>query len=265
MEKRRDLGGRGAARARRCAGLFLGGITGLTPERLLAFFGSELCAVESLRAVDAHTCVATFVLEHGARCLRHQPQHLLFTADAKLCAFEVLEFATQARKDLYVRWATPTPPEDGDARLEALKTYLERYASAQRVQSCGRPGRGAAKPKSKAEYDTPRAKSISARERSPFGRSLARRTSRSFQRVLEHERSLSFQRVLERERTQVRVPPLRQHGRARRGPRVIRDPRGRAPGPSTTPDVAPRDRAAAGLSTAGAEAAPAVVARPRVP
>ena len=100
VEKRKDLGGRGAARARRCAGLFLGGITGLAPERILAFFGSELCAVESLRAVDAHTCVATFVLEHGARCLRHQAQHLLFTADSKLCAFEVLEFSTQARRDL---------------------------------------------------------------------------------------------------------------------------------------------------------------------
>mmetsp|Transcript_9082 Transcript_9082/g.27190 ORF Transcript_9082/g.27190 Transcript_9082/m.27190 type:complete len:452 (-) Transcript_9082:1903-3258(-) len=55
-------------RARRCAGLFLGGITHLSDERLLAFFRDELCGLVAVQAVDTHTAVAqcdTRVMERG--------------------------------------------------------------------------------------------------------------------------------------------------------------------------------------------------------
>mmetsp|Transcript_9082 Transcript_9082/g.27189 ORF Transcript_9082/g.27189 Transcript_9082/m.27189 type:complete len:789 (-) Transcript_9082:53-2419(-) len=92
-----------------------------------------------------------FRLAEGCRCLRHQPQHLLFTADGRLIAFEVLDptlVANQHRNDLYVRWATPTPAGEEPARLAALEAYLRSYTVARRLQTCGRPTRQqrAAKP-----------------------------------------------------------------------------------------------------------------------
>ena len=95
------------------------------------------------RLVDAHTAVAQFRMEAGCRCLRHQPLHLLFTADGRLFAFEVLDpgvIKNQHRNDLYVRWATPTP-NDERARARGAEDYLKNYTAAARLQTCGRPGR----------------------------------------------------------------------------------------------------------------------------
>ena len=116
-----------------------------------AYHKSRAASTVSLTAVDAHTAVAQFKLEAGCKCLRHQPLHLLFTADGRLFAFEVLDprvVKNQHRNDLYVRWATPTPTDEKAARLEALADYLARYTAATRLQTCGRPGRRvkAAKP-----------------------------------------------------------------------------------------------------------------------
>ncbi|KAH8049174.1 hypothetical protein JL721_11775 [Aureococcus anophagefferens] len=143
--------GQDAGRTKRGAGAFLGGIADLDGDRVLKFFADELCAVEGVTAVDAHTAVAQFKLEAGCKCLRHQPLHLLFTADGRLFAFEVLDpgvVKNQHRNDLYVRWATPTPTDEKAARLEALADYLAHYTAATRLQTCGRPGRRvkAAKP-----------------------------------------------------------------------------------------------------------------------
>ncbi|KAH8065371.1 hypothetical protein JL720_12786 [Aureococcus anophagefferens] len=120
--------GQDAGRTKRGAGAFLGGIADLDGDRVLKFFADELCAVEGVTAVDAHTAVAQFKLEAGCKCLRHQPLHLLFTADGRLFAFEVLDpgvVKNQHRNDFthpnpygyqhaprYHRHEPPPPPVD---------------------------------------------------------------------------------------------------------------------------------------------------------
>ena len=113
---------------------------------MLPFLQSELCALEDLRVVDPHTCHARFVSEAGCKCARHQSQHMLFTPESKLLAFEVLtgqRYRAAARKDpdrsagaaesardLYVRWATATPPGEESSRLATLRAYLGSYSQA---------------------------------------------------------------------------------------------------------------------------------------
>ena len=113
---------------------------------MLPFLQSELCALEDLRVVDPHTCHARFVSEAGCKCARHQSQHMLFTPESKLLAFEVLtgqRYRAAARKDpdrsagaaesardLYVRWATATPPGEESSRLATLRDYLGAYSQA---------------------------------------------------------------------------------------------------------------------------------------
>ena len=85
---------------------------------------------------------------------------MLFTADSKLLAFEVLTGnkyraarrkdpdqsagAAESAKDLYVRWATPTAPEDIASRLSTLRDYLSTYTKAAHLH--------AAVPKGVPEY-----------------------------------------------------------------------------------------------------------------
>ena len=106
----------------------------------------DSCALEDLRVVDPHTCHARFVSEAGCKCARHQSQHMLFTPESKLLAFEVLtgqRYRAAARKDpdrsagaaesardLYVRWATATPPGEESSRLATLRDYLGAYSQA---------------------------------------------------------------------------------------------------------------------------------------
>ena len=126
--------------------VWLGGIAEIDQARVLPFLQSELCALEDLRVVDPHTCHARFVSEAGCRCARHQSQHMLFTPESTLLAFEVLtgqRYRAAARKDpdrsagaaesardLYVRWATATPPGEESSRLATLRAYLGSYSQA---------------------------------------------------------------------------------------------------------------------------------------
>ena len=127
--------------------VWLGGIAAVGTKRILPFLAKELCALESLKAVDDRTAKATFELEAGRACVARQAQHLLFTAESRLLAFEVLGgsrlrgalradgAATARPRDVYVRWATATPPGESESRLATLREYLGSYTTAARLHA----------------------------------------------------------------------------------------------------------------------------------
>ncbi|KAH8094967.1 polyadenylate-binding protein [Aureococcus anophagefferens] len=127
--------------------VWLGGIAAVGTKRILPFLAKELCALEALKAVDDRTAKATF--EPAGSGVARQAQHLLFTAESRLLAFEVLG-GSRLRGALRADGASaprPRDPEYGSSasRVASRDAVLSPAASASTATAstcgpCSTPG-----------------------------------------------------------------------------------------------------------------------------